>query len=84
MGVGKFSKILVAIDGSEMSMKAAECAITMAKKDNANLVVVNIIYTPASTLVYNNKKWFNESLKKLKVKRQSGSIKLKKMLPKMK
>ena len=66
MGVGKFSKILVAIDGSEMSMKAAECAITMAKKDNANLVVVNIIYTPASTLVYNNKKWFNESLKKTK------------------
>jgi nucleotide-binding universal stress UspA family protein len=66
MGVGKFSKILVAIDGSEMSMKAAECGITMAKKDNSNLVVVNIIYTPASTLVYNNKKWFNESLKKAK------------------
>ena len=66
MAVGKFSKILVAIDGSDMSMKAAECAITMAKKDNANLVVVNIIYTPASTLVYSKKEWFDESLKKVK------------------
>ena len=64
MSIGKFSKILVAIDGSEMSMKAAECGITMAKKDNANLVVVNIIYTPASTLIYTKKEWFDESLKK--------------------
>lgn len=30
---GKFSKILVAIDGSAASMKAAEFAITMAKKE---------------------------------------------------
>lgn len=66
MSVGKFSKILVAIDGSEMSMKAAECGITMAKKDNANLVVINIIYTPASTLVYTKQSWFDESLKKSK------------------
>lgn len=66
MSVGTFSKILVAIDGSEMSMKAAECGITMAKKDNANLVVINIIYTPASTLVYTKQVWFDESLKKAK------------------
>jgi nucleotide-binding universal stress UspA family protein len=31
-----FSKILVAIDGSEISMKAAVCAIDMAKKDNSD------------------------------------------------
>ena len=30
---GKFSKILVAIDGSAPSMKAAEFAITMAEKE---------------------------------------------------
>jgi nucleotide-binding universal stress UspA family protein len=30
---GKFSKILVAIDGSAASMKAAEFAVTMAKKE---------------------------------------------------
>ena len=30
---GKFSKILVAIDGSQPSMDAAEYAIEMAKKD---------------------------------------------------
>jgi nucleotide-binding universal stress UspA family protein len=33
---GKFTKILVAIDGSEQSMKAAEYAIAMAKEDNNN------------------------------------------------
>ena len=52
MNVGKFSKILVAIDGSEMSMKAAEYGITMAKKDNAKLVAISMIYTPASTFTY--------------------------------
>ena len=29
----KLSKILVAIDGSQASMKAAECAIAMAEKE---------------------------------------------------
>jgi nucleotide-binding universal stress UspA family protein len=64
--VGNFSKILVAIDGSELSMKAADCGITMAKKDNAKLVVINIVYTPASTFIYTRKEWFDEFLKKAK------------------
>jgi nucleotide-binding universal stress UspA family protein len=34
---GSFSKILVAIDGSEHSMKAAELAIEMAEKEMMNL-----------------------------------------------
>src|ERR687897_1347166 len=34
---GRFSKILVAIDGSEHSMKAAELAIGMAEKEMKNL-----------------------------------------------
>ena len=66
MNAGKFSKILVAIDGSEMSMKAAEYGITMAKKDNANLVVIGVIYTPASTFTYTKQEWFDEFLKKSK------------------
>ncbi len=66
MSVGTFSKILVAIDGSEMSLKAADYGIAMAKKDNAKLVVINIIHTPASTFTYTKQAWFDELLKKAK------------------
>jgi nucleotide-binding universal stress UspA family protein len=39
---GKFSKILVAIDGSQPSMDAAEYAIQMAKKDAAQVIAVTV------------------------------------------
>jgi nucleotide-binding universal stress UspA family protein len=38
----KISKILVAVDGSEESMLAADCAIDIAKKNNAELIVLNV------------------------------------------
>ncbi len=62
----KFSKIVVAIDGSQQSIEAAEHGITMAKKDNAELFVMSVIHTPASMLTYGNEKSFREFLKKSK------------------
>lgn len=38
-----FSKILVAIDGSENSMKAAVYAIDIAKKDKSQLIALTVI-----------------------------------------
>ena len=38
-----FAKILVAIDGSEQSMKAADSAISLADKYNAKLIAVHVI-----------------------------------------
>jgi nucleotide-binding universal stress UspA family protein len=38
-----FSKIVVGIDGSEKSMKAAEYAISIAKIYNAELIATNIL-----------------------------------------
>ena len=38
----KFSKILVAVDGSETSIKAASYAIAAAKKDNAQLTALTV------------------------------------------
>lgn len=38
-----FSKILVCIDGSESSMKAANLAIEIAKSNRSELVAVNVI-----------------------------------------
>ena len=45
----RFSKILVAIDGSEASMDAANYAIEMARKDNANLIILHVV---TSEMVY--------------------------------
>ena len=46
---GKFTKILVAIDGSEQSMKAADYAIAMAKKENNNnnsqLIALHVLFS---------------------------------------
>ena len=39
----KFSKILVAIDGSEHSMKAAEYAIYLARDNNAQLIALTVL-----------------------------------------
>ena len=39
---GKFSKILVAIDGSQPSIDAAEYAIQMAKKDAAQIIAITV------------------------------------------
>jgi nucleotide-binding universal stress UspA family protein len=41
----KISKILVAVDGSDESVKAADYAIDMAKKNNAELIALNVIQT---------------------------------------
>lgn len=38
-----FSRILVALDGSDVSMNAADTAIALAKKNNAKLLVVSAI-----------------------------------------
>ena len=44
----KFSKIMVAIDGSEHSFKAAEYALEMAKSFRSQLYAVTVTYVPES------------------------------------
>ena len=56
----QFSNILVAIDGSEHSLRAAEYALGLAKTFEAELTAVTVSYVPAS-----------EDLSQLDVLRQS-------------
>lgn len=44
---GKFSKILITVDGSEQSMDAADYAIAMAKKEdnNAQLIALHVLFS---------------------------------------
>lgn len=41
----KFSKIMVAIDGSKSSLNATDFAISLAKRDNAELTMLTVIHT---------------------------------------
>ena len=41
-----FERILVAIDGSENSSRAADAAIDLAKKNNAALFVITVLHNP--------------------------------------
>jgi nucleotide-binding universal stress UspA family protein len=43
----KIKRILVCVDGSEFSMKAARAAIMLAEKHVASLVVLNVVLTPS-------------------------------------
>jgi nucleotide-binding universal stress UspA family protein len=46
---GRFSKILVAVDGSEQSLLAASRAIEMAKKHDAQLTALTVAHIPLSS-----------------------------------
>lgn len=46
---GKFSTILVGIDGSESSIDAADYAIEMAKKDGAQVIALTVNRIPLSS-----------------------------------
>ncbi|HEY7569742.1 MAG TPA: universal stress protein [Nitrososphaeraceae archaeon] len=43
-----FSRILVAVDGSELSLNAAERALDIARHFNANLYAITVTYIPES------------------------------------
>jgi nucleotide-binding universal stress UspA family protein len=47
--VEKFSKILVAVDGSEQSMRAVDYGIELAKKYNAQLIALTVSHIPLSS-----------------------------------
>jgi len=47
-----FKRILVAVDGSENSFSAARVAISLAKTQGAELLIVNAIYAPSYWVSY--------------------------------
>ena len=48
---GSFKSILVSVDGSENSMRAAKVAIDLAQKESASLFVLHVIQVPTYTEV---------------------------------
>lgn len=60
------SKILVAIDGSEMSLKAADYGIEFAKKYHSKLIILHVIHIPAAGLMYMTESTFKQFVEKNK------------------
>jgi nucleotide-binding universal stress UspA family protein len=50
-GEAVFTKILVAIDGSRSAARASKIAVRLAKRNGAELIVVNVVPKPASYLL---------------------------------
>lgn len=64
--VESLSKILVAIDGSEMSLKAADYGIEFAKKYNSKLLILHVIHVHAAGLMYTTESAFKQFIEKSK------------------
>lgn len=60
------SKMLVAIDGSEMSLKAADYGIEFAKKYNSKLIILHVIHVHAAGLIYTTESAFKQFIEKSK------------------
>jgi len=59
----KFSKVLVAIDGSENSMVATDFAIETAKRNDGELVVLHVSHVSNSKLYLTTAKQYEEIIK---------------------
>jgi nucleotide-binding universal stress UspA family protein len=59
-GKEKFSKILLAIDGSEASMDAADYAIQMAREYNSELIALHVILSDLTIFGPNPPRHINE------------------------
>jgi nucleotide-binding universal stress UspA family protein len=58
-----FKKILVAVDGSELSYKSVDYALDLAQKYSAQLKIVTVIDAPSDTLVAQASAFAPQSIK---------------------
>ena len=61
-----FTKVLVAVDGSEVSMRAAEHAARIAKQDGASLLALNVIHAPGFEIAGGLASFFDNARKEAK------------------
>ena len=82
---GKFSKILITVDGSEESMNAADYAIAMAKKEDndAQLIALHVLFSQTGYAYSTNMfglvtpSWINEIQEDAKLEAQQWFDKIK-------
>lgn len=62
---GKFGKILVAVDGSEPSMRAVDVAISLATKYDSALTALYVIHVPFGDSLYPRSMWHKEFMEEI-------------------
>lgn len=73
-----FSNVVVAIDGSDESIKAANYGIKIAKRNNAKLLILHVIHVPAAGLMYTTESAFKEFVEKRKSEANDWFVDIKK------
>jgi nucleotide-binding universal stress UspA family protein len=65
MGTTNFANILVAVDGSDQSMRAVDAAISLAAKYDSVLTALYVIYIPFGERLYPRAIWYEEFIKEI-------------------
>lgn len=65
MGTTNFGNILVAVDGSDQSMRAVDVAISLAAKYDSVLTALYVIYIPFGERLYPRAVWYEEFIKEI-------------------
>lgn len=65
MAITKFRNILVAVDGSDQSMRAVDAAISIAAKYDSLLTALYVIYIPFGERLYPRAVWYKEFTKEI-------------------
>lgn len=65
MVMTKFRNILVAVDGSDQSMRAVDAAISIAAKYDSLLTAFHVIYIPFGERLYPRAVWYKEFIKEV-------------------
>lgn len=66
MEITKFEKILVAVDGSDQSMRAVDVAISLAAKYGSMLTALYVIHIPLGERVYPRAVWYEEFIEEIR------------------
>jgi len=61
-----FERILVAVDGSEVSLRAAERAVRIAKQDSAQLIALHVVRVPMAEVPGGLVDYFDRARKEAK------------------
>lgn len=56
----KFGNILIAVDGSDQSMRAVDAAVSLAAKYDSVLTALYVIYIPFGERLYPRSVWYKE------------------------
>jgi nucleotide-binding universal stress UspA family protein len=78
MRMTDFGSILVAVDGSDPSMRAVDAAISLAAKYDCGLTALYVIHIPFGERLYPRAAWYEEFIKEIHEETRGWSAEIQK------